>query len=193
MPSVQELTPHHMGRVSELTYISSTTALELIYSETLQFSPEFILPLPSAVLRSLSTDCTAASLLWQLDSQLSVVLDTLPSNSDRTRVVSALSAVKTQTDSVGPKGRTYLAINYDTHERSLNKNVRLLYHDVKTRGLEGWEDQEVLMLRLTNEIANWIPELWSIGVELGFNVDLVRQSLVLCTDVIRSVQNCGSW
>ena len=48
------------------------------------------------------------------------------------------------------------------------------------------------MVEIVDEVLEWLPNSWKVGVEQGSKIDLVRDSLILCTNTIKRVANCGS-
>ena len=48
------------------------------------------------------------------------------------------------------------------------------------------------MVEIVDEVLEWLPNLWQAGVEQGSKIDLVRDSLILCTNILKRVANCGS-
>lgn len=48
------------------------------------------------------------------------------------------------------------------------------------------------MARIMEEISEWLPTLWDVGVEDEREVDLVREFLVLYSRAVQSAKCCGS-
>lgn len=49
------------------------------------------------------------------------------------------------------------------------------------------------MTDISKEILKWLPKLWRLMTKLnGADLKRVQQSLVLCTDTVKSIENCNS-
>lgn len=48
------------------------------------------------------------------------------------------------------------------------------------------------MYAISEELLDWLPTLWQVGVEEAAETSLVRKGLLLCVEVVRKVENCGS-
>lgn len=147
---------------------------------------------PSVVLQSLPTTCTTDFLLDNLNRHLGPVLDSLASSAEREKVAAALQSVRYETAPVADKAIILASIAYDTHYTALNGYLRDLNEDVRANWKGGYEEQGESMHEIKQDIAEWLPELWEIGVEDGCEVNRVRESLELCTDSIQDAINCGS-
>lgn len=90
------------------------------------------------------------------------------------------------------KAMTLASIAYAAHKTALKGYLRDLHEDVRVNWKQGYEEQGESMHEIKQDIAEWLPDLWVIGVEDGREVDLIRKCLELCTDSIQSAMHCGS-
>lgn len=148
--------------------------------------------MPSTIFKSLSTGCTADYLLQELNKYLSPVLDALSSDSERAKIVAALKTVKNRSDLVAERHVKVGKIDFERHERSLGDGLRELENNVRESWKDGWREQSLMMRQLADEIAEWLPTLWTLGVQKGFEMDLVQECLYLCSHTVRCIKECGS-
>lgn len=83
-------------------------------------------------------------------------------------------------------------IDFERHERSLGDGLRELEINVRESWKDGWREQSLMMRQLADEISEWLPTLWTLGAQEGFEVDLIQECLFLCSHTVRSVIDCGS-
>lgn len=84
------------------------------------------------------------------------------------------------------------SIAYNTHYTALNGYLRDLNEDVRANWKEGYEEQGESMHEIKQDIAEWLPDLWDIGVEDGREVNLILNCLELCTRTVQDAMHSGS-
>lgn len=143
---------------------------------------------PSTVLRALSVSTPPDTFIKLLEKQIYPVrLDSLPA-AQKSTLLDALSHVEQARQSQ----EKLASIGYETHKRSLDNGVKDLLKHVKREWHDGYEEQSEMMQEISQEVLEWLPKLWQVGIEEGLEIQLIRKCLVLCTDIINKVANCGS-
>jgi hypothetical protein len=128
------------------------------------------------------------TLLKLLEKKLYPVLDTLPT-AQKVVVYEALAGLQRESNKIQ---QNLKAIGYDTHKKSLDGAVKALIKDVNRNWKNGWEEQGEMMQEMAAEILEWLPTLWRTAVEDGHEFQLIRKSLLLCTDTCNAIANCNS-
>lgn len=129
-------------------------------------------------------------LLEKLDAHLGPVLDSFHTPSSRDKLVAALTAIDfvPTGDSTAIQAKKDL-IDYNGHKASLDDQLKALQRHIKSDPHDGYEEQAEMMRDILQELAGWLPHLWTLGAQEGFEVDEVRKCLVLCC---RTVDRAGS-
>jgi hypothetical protein len=133
---------------------------------------------PSSTLRALSASLPPDTFIKLLEKGLYPVLDALPS-AHKTAISEALSDLKHESDQTSRKLK---AIGYDEHKKSLDEGFKALNKSVKRDWKHGYEEQGRMMEEIAREIVEWLPVLWSTGVEDGLELTLIQKCLLLLRD-----------
>ncbi|KAH9475874.1 hypothetical protein JR316_0011434 [Psilocybe cubensis] len=84
------------------------------------------------------------------------------------------------------------SIGYNDHKRSLNEKIRALQKHCKRDWKDGYERQSEMMSEISEEIVQWLPELWRVMAEEEADPELIRPSLVLCSTIVGDIWSCKS-
>lgn len=124
-------------------------------------------------------------LLEKLDEHLGPILDSFHTPASRDKLVAALAAIDfvPTADSSALQAKKDL-IDYNGHKASLDDQLKALQRHIKRDPHDGHEEQAEMMRDILQELAGWLPHLWTLGVHEGFDVDEVRKCLVLCCRIV---------
>ncbi|RDB16759.1 hypothetical protein Hypma_002383 [Hypsizygus marmoreus] len=139
---------------------------------------------PSEVLNSLGSLHDAETFHHILREHVFPFLDKLPTE----QTASLVEALEDAEDDLAGAS----LINFDERSTSISKGIKELKRHVKSDWKEGYEEQAEMMTEIVEEMAGWIPDLWTAGVEQGTEHLLVHKSLKFCKSSLGALANTHS-
>lgn len=146
---------------------------------------------PSTFLRNLSTSIPPDAFIKLLENQLYPVLDSLPP-SEKVTLLAAFTRIEHESLEAQKSQKRLDSIGYEAHRKSLTKGLKDLTKHINRNWKTGWQEQGEMMGEIGGEVLDWLPTLWKVGVHEGREIELIRRSLVLCTETFRKLTDCGS-
>ncbi|KAF8578429.1 hypothetical protein K439DRAFT_1638854 [Ramaria rubella] len=144
---------------------------------------------PSDILESLSSSFPDAVFIKLLKKHFYPALDSLP-NAQRYNITSILATIEHDHQKEADRIRHITLIDYEATKKSLQAQLKTLNKDVRDNWHNGYEWQGELMGGLAGSIIDWLPKLWTVGVEDGAERPLVHKSLKLCHKVLGGLHSC---
>lgn len=120
--------------------------------------------------------------------QLCPTLNSLPARqkSNISRVISEAYATWEFVPANGEK------IEFKRRGKTLEALVKALEKSCEADPYEGWEEQMEIMQDITQEILQWLPVLWRVGVEARSDTAEAHQALLGCWRTYERVITCDS-
>jgi hypothetical protein len=158
---------------------------------------------PSELLKSLASFHEPPNYLKLLEKHVYPFLDDLPSN-QLDSLVAVLTTASNEYEGVG-------LIRYGSRLESITKRLKALVKHVESNWRGGDETQvgcypycavnglmqlsvlqSEMMGKIVGEIAEWMIDLWTAGVEKGVEHRLVHKSLQFCRSSLKQLRSSNS-
>jgi hypothetical protein len=157
---------------------------------------------PSELLKSLASFHEPPNYLKLLENHVYPFLDHLPPN-QLDSLVAVLTTASNEYNGVG-------LIRYESRSESITKGLKVLMAHIESDWHDGHETQVrchpylllvmfnfpalqgEMMGEIVGEIAKWIEDLWTAGVEEGVEHRLVHKSLQFCRSSLKKLGSTRS-
>ncbi|KII85680.1 hypothetical protein PLICRDRAFT_45025 [Plicaturopsis crispa FD-325 SS-3] len=139
---------------------------------------------PSELLESLASVHQPAAYQKIIREDVYPFLDGLPTDA-KSSLVGILEKAYAQYEGIG-------LVAFESRSKAIASEIKDLKKHVKNDWHDGYEEQAEMMEIIAQKIAEWVPILWTVGVEKGVELELIHKALQFCYNNINAAQSTNS-